>query len=655
MAETSSSPFSDISGSFAKDAINQLQKEGILTGMDAEHFNPKGTLTRAQFIVIMVKSLNLPIDNKAVSSFTDVEGWAVPYIEAAKKYGIIDGISDSMFAPNATLTREQSAVVMVKALQKQGEIENSAELTIPDAASVSDWAKKYVALAFKYKLVTGNEDGSFNPQGTATREQAAQMGSNFIESVEQVKEDNKPEATAPIPTVTPAPVPKETPALTPPPASTGGGGGDGYLPPSDTAAPVAPTNFASSDITQTGVTLSWTRSTDNVGITGYDVYQDDVKVATVTGTESGATIGYTVDGLTANTSYVYTVKAIDAAGNVSSASAPLTVTTLANVVITPTPTPAVTEDTFSLIQNGMSREQVAAIFGTDGETDTTGNLFPILGTNYTQIYKSADGVSTAGLYYVDGRVVLNYGFFPVTPSHLGTLANYDQVKVGMTKAEVESLLVIPNDWKSPYGEETTWVKNNATIVNKYCDATDFSGTWFAYVNESLTQNEGVVRHSIHVQYMNDVVAFVYNGYIGNIEWSATTPVPIDPVTGQIVLDRTTVAAGEIPPEMNEIDYINLKNNEQSLTVFYFGLQNWAVTQDLGFHIAAGGFPWYLNSPGGVTVTGADDTTINLVADYLRNHYHFTVIRIDNVSNEEFPGQYVIAFSNPALTAVSIDI
>ncbi|NQX63736.1 stalk domain-containing protein [Paenibacillus qinlingensis] len=319
LADTTSNPFADISGSFAKEAIIQLQKEGILTGIDAEHFDPKGTLTRAQFVTIMVKALNLPIDESVISSFTDVEGWAVPFIESAKKFGIIDGVSETEFAPEATVTREQTVVVMVKALEKQGKLdETDAKLDFTDADSISDWAKKYVAIAVKYGLVSGNPDGTFNPQGNATREQSAVMGVNFIKGLEEVVKENK----STTPTTTPAPTP-----TTPPPVF--GGGGGGFVPTSDTQAPTAPTNVTSSDITQTTVTLIWTKSTDNVGATGYFVYQDGVKVGTVTGT----TISYTVTGLTANTSYEFTVKANDAVGNVSSASVAVTVTTLPTLVI----------------------------------------------------------------------------------------------------------------------------------------------------------------------------------------------------------------------------------------------------------------------------------------------------------------------------------
>lgn len=97
-------------------------------------------------------------------------------------------------------------------------------------------------------------------------------------------------------------------------AASGGGGGD-------EEAPTAPTNLSASNITETSFTLSWTASTDNIGVTGYDVYQDGSIIGTTTNTN------YNVDGLSASTTYTYTVKAKDAAGNVSAASNALDVTT----------------------------------------------------------------------------------------------------------------------------------------------------------------------------------------------------------------------------------------------------------------------------------------------------------------------------------------
>ncbi len=89
----------------------------------------------------------------------------------------------------------------------------------------------------------------------------------------------------------------------------------------DTQAPTAPGNLHSTGKSATTVALSWNASTDNVGVTGYDVYNGSTKATTVTGT------GVTITGLTPKTAYDFTVKARDKAGNVSPASTSVSVTT----------------------------------------------------------------------------------------------------------------------------------------------------------------------------------------------------------------------------------------------------------------------------------------------------------------------------------------
>ncbi len=90
----------------------------------------------------------------------------------------------------------------------------------------------------------------------------------------------------------------------------------------DTQTPTSPTSLVASEITQTNFTLNWTASTDNVGVTGYDVYQGSTLIG-----NNVSTTSFNVTGLVAGTTYSYTVKAKDAAGNVSAASSPLSVTT----------------------------------------------------------------------------------------------------------------------------------------------------------------------------------------------------------------------------------------------------------------------------------------------------------------------------------------
>ncbi|MEV4369524.1 glycosyl hydrolase family 18 protein [Nonomuraea sp. NPDC049637] len=97
--------------------------------------------------------------------------------------------------------------------------------------------------------------------------------------------------------------------------TTGGGGGDDKTPPS------VPGNLRSTGVSNNSVALAWNASTDNVAVTGYEVYRGGTLVTTVTGTT------YNDTGLTANTSYTYTVRARDAAGNRSADSNQITATT----------------------------------------------------------------------------------------------------------------------------------------------------------------------------------------------------------------------------------------------------------------------------------------------------------------------------------------
>lgn len=215
------SSFVDIENSYAKDAILELQAKGILNGIDFTHFDPKGTLTRAQFATIIVKALGLKT-NAATSSFTDVSGWAVPYVEAARKAGVILGVGGGKFDPNASITREAAATILVRALKTKGTLDEEATLDFTDADKISKWARPYIAIAQKYGLIKGHPDGSFDPKGVANREMAAVMGLNLliiIDIVVNVEPEPEPE---------PEPDPEPAPDPTPP---YNGGGGGSYTPP----------------------------------------------------------------------------------------------------------------------------------------------------------------------------------------------------------------------------------------------------------------------------------------------------------------------------------------------------------------------------------------------------------------------------------------
>jgi chitodextrinase len=184
----------------------------------------------------------------------------------------------------------------------------------------------------------------------------------------------------------------------------------------DTQAPTAPASLTAGSITQTTFTLSWTASTDNVGVTGYEIYQN----GTLKGTST--TTSYNVTGLTAATTYSFTVKAKDAAGNVSAASAAKSVTTLSA-----SDTQAPTAPT-SLTATSIS--QTTFTLGWTASTDNVGV------TGY-EIYQNGTlkGTSTSTSYSVTGlTAATTYSFTVKAKDAAGNVSTASTAKSVTTLA-----------------------------------------------------------------------------------------------------------------------------------------------------------------------------------------------------------------------------
>src|SRR5438876_8592692 len=124
----------------------------------------------------------------------------------------------------------------------------------------------------------------------------------------------------------------------------------------DTQAPSSPTNLAATAVSSSQIDLSWSPATDNVGVTGYRVYRDGTLAASPTGTSVSIT------GLSAGTTYSFTVSAFDAAGNASALSAPLSATTPGTSGTVPTPytgTPIAVPGSFEAENFDLGGEGVA--------------------------------------------------------------------------------------------------------------------------------------------------------------------------------------------------------------------------------------------------------------------------------------------------------
>ncbi len=178
--------------------------------------------------------------------------------------------------------------------------------------------------------------------------------------------------------------------------STGSGGGGSTPPPTtDTTAPSVPSGLTGTAVSSTQINLSWTASTDNVGVVGYQVYQNGAQVGTASGTT------YTRTGLSASTTYSFTVVAYDASGNVSGQSAAASVTTQAAAPPPPSGGASCPSLTPLNVAGAWSDGGVAwAINGTYG---TPADVTPTASTSLLRLYENSTALGPAHTLHAEIR------------------------------------------------------------------------------------------------------------------------------------------------------------------------------------------------------------------------------------------------------------
>jgi hypothetical protein len=160
---------SDIKGHWAEKTITELVASGAIGGYPDGTFKPDQGISRAEFATIVVKAFQLP--EKQGKVFEDTANhWAKNFIATAAAHGIVSGYSDTTFGSNDPITREQMAVMIVKAT-KLAEAQEGR--TFADSAKVSAWAQNAVATASEKNIISGYPDNTFRPQNKATRAEAA--------------------------------------------------------------------------------------------------------------------------------------------------------------------------------------------------------------------------------------------------------------------------------------------------------------------------------------------------------------------------------------------------------------------------------------------------------------------------------------------------
>ena len=161
-------------------AIDYAVANGLMDGTSATTFEPNANMTRAMVVTILWRMEGEPVVNYLLP-FTDVpaDSWYTEAVRWAASEGIVTGVSDTEFAPNAEITREQLAAILHR---YSGEPATAANLDgYADGACVSAYAADAMIWCVEHMIITGVTDTTLEPQGTATRAQCATMLMRFAE------------------------------------------------------------------------------------------------------------------------------------------------------------------------------------------------------------------------------------------------------------------------------------------------------------------------------------------------------------------------------------------------------------------------------------------------------------------------------------------
>lgn len=171
----SSSVFNDIGGvSWARDSIEELARRGVINGKAEKIFAPNDTVTREEFVKMVVLALNITAEDTSCD-FTDVrdDAWYKEYVGRAVGSGLVIGLGNGTFGVGENISRQDIAVILWNGIKSKAE--NGSAAAFIDNNAVSDYAKEAVNAMRYLNIIDGYEDNTFRPSNAATRAEAAKL------------------------------------------------------------------------------------------------------------------------------------------------------------------------------------------------------------------------------------------------------------------------------------------------------------------------------------------------------------------------------------------------------------------------------------------------------------------------------------------------
>lgn len=166
------------------EAVTELIKKKIVSEPVDGLFRPNDDVTRAEFTKMVVMALELDTSSTE-SGFEDVpqDDWSAPYVTAAKTAGIVTGLDDTTFGGSNKITRQDAAVILVRAFKLVKPQSEEQPKEFSDMDQVSDYAVDSVQIAVACSVINGMDDGRMAPLETCSRAQAAQMIYNIVKTI----------------------------------------------------------------------------------------------------------------------------------------------------------------------------------------------------------------------------------------------------------------------------------------------------------------------------------------------------------------------------------------------------------------------------------------------------------------------------------------
>ncbi len=164
---------------WAKDAIVGLAKAGIVSGDENGNFRPNDYISREEYVSMLVRAAG-KYNKDATCEFNDVpkSAWYYSYVASANEYGVTHGISEKEFGIGMALTRQDMAVLSLRAKGDVTKVRDS--IVFADNEKIADYAKDAVEELYMSGAVNGTGNGLFNPLGQATRAECAQIIFNLF-------------------------------------------------------------------------------------------------------------------------------------------------------------------------------------------------------------------------------------------------------------------------------------------------------------------------------------------------------------------------------------------------------------------------------------------------------------------------------------------